>query len=87
MTPKRLTIAAIGCGSRTFIYFELAAKQPELYEIVAAADHSPARLAKARALSQNPAFREFHDDVAILAEPKLATRSRHACTSAWQLIS
>ena len=72
MTPQRLKLAAIGCGSRTFIYFELAAKQPELYEIVAAADHSPARLAKARALSQNPAFREFHDDVAILAEPKLA---------------
>lgn len=72
MTPQRLKLAAIGCGSRTFIYFELAAKQPNLYEIVAAADHSPARLAKARALSQNPAFREFHDDVAILAEPKLA---------------
>ena len=71
-SPQRLKIAAIGCGSRTFIYFELAAKQPELYEIVAAADHSAARLAKARGLSQNPAFREFHDDVAILAEPKLA---------------
>ncbi|MDB6094806.1 MAG: oxidoreductase n-terminal [Verrucomicrobia bacterium] len=70
--PQRLRLAAIGCGSRTFIYFELAAKQPDLYEIVAAADHSPARLAKARALSQNPAFREFHDDGAILAEPKLA---------------
>ena len=72
MNSKRLRIAAIGCGSRTFIYFELAAKQPELYEIVAAADHAPARLAKARALSKNPAFREFPDDVAILAEPKLA---------------
>jgi predicted dehydrogenase len=70
--PKRLKLAAIGCGSRTFIYFELAAKQPELYEIVAAADHNAARRAKARELSQNPAFREFVDDVAILAEPKLA---------------
>ena len=71
-SPKRLRLAAIGCGSRTFIYFELAAKQPELYEIVAAADHTPARRSKARALSQNPQFREFNDDVAILAEPKLA---------------
>ena len=72
MNPKRLRLAAIGCGSRTFIYFELAAKQPELYEIVAAADHNPARREKARQLSRNPAFREFQDDVAILAEPKLA---------------
>ncbi len=71
-SPQRLRLAAIGCGSRTFIYFELAAKQPELYEIVAAADHNAARRAKARALSQNPAFREFTDDAAILAEPKLA---------------
>ncbi len=71
-SPKRLKLAAIGCGSRTFIYFELAAKQPELYESVAAADHNEARRKKARELSQNPAFREFFDDLAILAEPKLA---------------
>lgn len=68
----RLKIAAIGCGSRTFIYFELAAKQPDLYEITAAADRNQARRDKARRLSQNPNFREFHDDVAILAAPKLA---------------
>ncbi len=72
MNTRRLKLAAIGCGSRTFIYFELAAKQPELYEIVAAADHTPARRAKARALSQNPNFQEFYDDRAILAESKLA---------------
>ncbi|MEI7551824.1 MAG: Gfo/Idh/MocA family oxidoreductase [Verrucomicrobiota bacterium] len=72
MNPKRLRLAAIGCGSRTFIYFELAAQRPDLYEIVAAADHTPARRAKARALSQNPNFREFTDDGAILAEPQLA---------------
>ena len=72
MNSKRLRLAAIGCGSRTFIYFELAAKQPDLYEIVAAADHNAARRTKARAVSQNPALREFPDDVAILAEPKLA---------------
>ncbi len=71
-TPKRLRLAAIGCGSRTFIYFEWAAKMPDHYEIVAAADHNAARRAKARALSQNPAFREFNNDVAILAEPRLA---------------
>ena len=46
--PKRLKLAAIGCGSRTFIYFELAAKQPELYEIVAAADRNDARRATSR---------------------------------------
>jgi predicted dehydrogenase len=72
METRRLKLAAIGCGSRTFIYFELAAKQPELYELVAAADHNPARRAKARALSGNPHFQEFHDDCAILAEPRLA---------------
>lgn len=71
-SPKRLQLAAIGCGSRTFIYFELAAKQPELYEVTAAADHNAARCEKARALSQNPKFREFQDDAAILAEPRLA---------------
>jgi len=71
-SSKRLRLAAIGCGSRTFIYFELAAKQPDLYEIVAGADHNAARRTKARGLSQNPAFREFPDDAAILAEPKLA---------------
>lgn len=71
-SPQRLRLAAIGCGSRTFIYFELAAKQPELYEIVAAADHSAARREKARRLSRNPAFREFYDDAEILAQPKLA---------------
>ena len=72
MSTRRLRLAAIGCGSRTFIYFELAAMQPDLYEVVAAADHTPARLARARELSGNPSFREFRDDVAILAEPQLA---------------
>jgi predicted dehydrogenase len=69
---KPLRLAAIGCGSRTFIYFELAAKQPDLYEITAAADHSEARREKARVLSRNPAFRSFYDDAEILAQPKLA---------------
>ncbi|MDB6168775.1 MAG: oxidoreductase n-terminal [Verrucomicrobia bacterium] len=72
MKPQPLKLAAIGCGSRTFIYFELAAKQPELYAIVAAADHNAARRTKARELSRNPDFREFVDDAALLAEPKLA---------------
>ncbi len=71
-TPRRLRLAAIGCGSRTFTYFEQAATMPDLYEVVAAADHNPARRAKARELSRNPQFREFYDDAAILAEPKLA---------------
>lgn len=72
MGNRRLKLAAIGCGSRTFIYFELAAKQPELYEVVAAADHNATRRTKARALSQNPQFQEFYDDEAILAVPRLA---------------
>ena len=72
MKPRRLKLAAIGCGSRTYTYFRLAATQPELYEVVAAADRTPARRARARRASENPEFQEFSDDVAILAVPKLA---------------
>jgi len=82
-TPKRLRLAAIGCGGRTFIYFELAAQRPDLYEVVAAADLNAVRRAKARTLSLNPAFREFVDDVAILAEPKLADIMIIATQDAW----
>ena len=72
MKHRRLKLAAIGCGSRTYTYFRLAATQPELYEIIAAADRTPERRARARRASGNPEFQEFYDDVAILAVPKLA---------------
>jgi len=70
--PQRLTLAAIGCGGRTRTYVELAAAQPDRYLTVAAADPNTQRLEQTRALTRNPDFRGFADDVAILAEPKLA---------------
>ena len=35
---RRLKLAAIGCGGRTETYLGLAARMPEYYEVVAAAD-------------------------------------------------
>jgi len=69
---RPLTIAAIGCGGRSRTYIDLAAKQPERYQVVAAADPIEERLAWAQRLSTNPEFRRFHDADAILAEPQMA---------------
>ena len=69
---KLLSLAGIGCGGRTLTYFELAARQPHRYRVVAAADPLPARVEKARKLSQNPDFQGFASDAEILAQPKLA---------------
>lgn len=69
---KPLRLAAIGCGGRTRTYFELAAQQPELYQVVAAADPIPARLALARAVSGNPDFRGFSTGEELLAQARLA---------------
>jgi predicted dehydrogenase len=69
---KKLKLASIGCGGRTRTYLELAAKQPERYEIVAAADPIAERVESIRAISNNPAFRAFASDKELLSQLKLA---------------
>ncbi|MCB0209676.1 MAG: Gfo/Idh/MocA family oxidoreductase [Anaerolineae bacterium] len=69
---KQLTLAAIGCGNRTQIYLDLAARQPERYRIVAAADPDPERVEIIRRLSGNPDFIGFAMADDILAQPRLA---------------
>ncbi|QQL44530.1 Gfo/Idh/MocA family protein [Sulfuriroseicoccus oceanibius] len=71
-TTKPLTIATVGCGSRALTYMKLAASRPEQFQIVAAADPIPERVAAAKEISQNPEFRSFDSADALLAEPKLA---------------
>lgn len=72
MSSKTLNIAAIGCGGRTRTYVELAAKQPERYRVVAAADPNTTRLQWTQKLSKNPDFKGFKDAHAILEEPPMA---------------
>lgn len=67
-----LKLAAIGCGARTQTYLGLAAKQPDRYTVVAAADPDKGRLKLMAELSGNPQFRAFGNDREILAEPQLA---------------
>jgi predicted dehydrogenase len=69
---QRLKLAGIGCGGRVRTYFEIAARLPQWYELVAAADPNPARLAMTRTACGNPQLRTFDSDRALLAEPKLA---------------
>jgi predicted dehydrogenase len=69
---KRLRLAAIGCGGRTYTYLSLAAQTPDRYEIVAAADPQPGRVERIRSISNNPAFRAFRSDADILAADRLA---------------
>lgn len=73
MNPMNpLKIAAIGCGPRTRTYCTLAAKYPDRYCVVAAADPDAARVKSVAAVSGNPDFQCFHDDKEILAQPQLA---------------
>lgn len=69
---QRMRLAGIGCGGRTRTYLELAAAQPDRYEVVAAADPIPERVEAVRRVSRNPEFRAFASDHEILAAPKLA---------------
>ena len=69
---KKLKLAGIGCGGRTRTYLELAVRQPERYEVVAAADPVPARAERIRALAGNPDLQLFSSDKELLAQPKLA---------------
>ena len=69
---KQLTLAAIGCGNRSQIYIDLAARRPECYRVIAGADPDPARLDIARRLSGNPHFQSFTSADEMLTQPQLA---------------
>ena len=70
-TPLRL--AAIGCGGRSVTYLSLAAREPDRFRIVAAADPKPERVERLYCECGNPPdFRRFQNDRALLAEDKLA---------------
>lgn len=67
-----LSLVGIGCGSRTRVYFEIAATMPGRYHLVGAADPDPVRLEETRTLSRNPDFRFFRDDRELFAAGKIA---------------
>ena len=71
-SPKPLRLACIGCGARAQTYTGLAARRPDLFQIVAGADPVPDRVEKVRRLSGNPTFRGFDCASALLAAGKLA---------------
>jgi len=69
---KPLKLACIGCGSRAQTYTNLAAKQPERFEVVAGADPVAARVEKVRQISGRADFRGFASAEALLAAGKIA---------------
>jgi predicted dehydrogenase len=71
-TSKPLKLACIGCGARAQTYTQLAARQPDRFEIVAGADPVPERVEKIRGISGREDFRGFPSAEALLAAGKLA---------------
>ncbi|MDX2111692.1 MAG: Gfo/Idh/MocA family oxidoreductase [Verrucomicrobiota bacterium] len=69
---KRFKLAGIGCGGRTRTYLSLAAKMPEYFEIVGAADPIALRVEQVRTEVKNPAFRSFKDANELLSVDKFA---------------
>ena len=68
----KIRLACIGCGARAQTYAQLAARQPERFAIVAAADPVPERVEKLRGLSGRDDFRGFGGADELLAAGKLA---------------
>ncbi len=69
---KPLRLAFIGCGARAQTYAQLAARRPDRFEIVAAANPRAERVEKLRRISANPDFRGFANAEALLSAGKLA---------------
>jgi predicted dehydrogenase len=69
---KKLRIAGVGCGSRTSTYMRLAAKMPERYQIVGAADPIDWKVARIARLSGRKDFRSFADARELLAVDRFA---------------
>ncbi len=72
MTTTPLRLACIGCGARAQTYTQLAARQPDRFQIVAGADPVPERVEKVRGISGQPGFRGFPSAEAILGAGRLA---------------
>lgn len=75
MDKKQLTLAGIGCGSRTSIYMKLASKFPDKYKIVAAADPVAKRTEAIRKLvpaEEQSNIRLYRGANALLSKGKLA---------------
>lgn len=72
---KRLSLAGIGCGSRTRTYMKLAMEQKNRYRIAAAADPVKQRTEAVRDFApeeERDSVRLFKDAASLLAEPRLA---------------
>ena len=71
----RLSLAGIGCGSRTRTYTKLAMERPELYRIAAAADPITSRAETVRNFApaeERANVRLFDSADSLLKEPQLA---------------
>ena len=70
---KKLSLAGIGCGARTWKYMSLAKELlPERFEVVAAADPVAVNVERIRHLSGNENFRAFSTAQELLDCPRLA---------------
>lgn len=67
-----LKIACIGCGARAQTYSAIAARRPDLFQIVAGANRGKERLEKLRLISGRPDFRGFASANEFLAAGKIA---------------
>lgn len=75
MNDSRMTIAGIGCGSRTRTYMKLAMEYPERFRIVAAADPVRVRAEQVRDFApeaERAEVRIFKDAEEFLSQPKMA---------------
>lgn len=65
-TTGPLRLACIGCGARAQTYTTLAARRPDLFQIVAGADPVAARVGKVRRISGRADFRGYAGAQALL---------------------
>ena len=75
MNASRMTIAGIGCGSRTRTYMKLAMEYPDRFQIVAAADPVRVRAEQVRDFApeaERAIIRIFKDAEEFLSQPKMA---------------
>ena len=71
-THQPLRLACIGCGARAQTYTALAARRPDRFQIVAAADPIPERVERIRRISGRSDFRGYPTAASLLAAGKLA---------------
>ena len=75
MENGRITLAGIGCGSRTRTYMKLAMEYPDKFRIVAAADPVTVRAEQVRDFApeeERSSIRLFANADELLSQPKLA---------------